>query len=91
MTPFEIAQEQVKNGTLKTPNVSMGDKEIDYFAYELTSNKFHFSLMAKGMKSRQVTYKQFKTYYGLKSRSCKDGFIEFMVIYDKYMADHFIK
>ena len=91
MTPFETAQEQVKNGTLKTPNVSMGDKEIDYFGYQLASHNFYFGLMNKGIKNRQISFKTLKTYYGLKSRTIKDGYAEFTAIYDKYKADNFVK
>jgi len=72
MTPFEQAQEDVKNGTLKTPNVSVGTKAVDYFGYQLSVHIYNLKIMGAGMKFRGITFSQIKKYYGLQGRSAKD-------------------
>lgn len=84
MTPFEIAQEQVKNKQLQTPQVSTGGKSVDYFGYQLATHKFNLSLMAKGMKFRGITFTQIKKYYGLTGRSAADCLPQF----EKLIADY---
>lgn len=84
MTPFEIAKEQINNGTLKTPSVSSGDKKIDYLGYQLAVHQFNLSIMAKGMQVRGMKLKQIKDYYGLKGRSAKDCLPQFKAIFDEY-------
>ena len=72
MTQFEIALAQVKEGNLQTPSVSVGSKEIDYFAYQVATHYFNLKVMASGLKFRGITFKQIKDYYGLKGRSAAD-------------------
>jgi len=84
MTPFEQAQEDVKNKKLTTPSVTVGAKPIDYFGYQLATHKFNLSLMAKGMKFRGIKFSDIKHYYGLKGRSAKDCLEQ----YEKIMADY---
>ena len=55
-TQFEEAQEMVAKGTLKAPSVSMGNKQIDYFGYQLATHKFNLSIMAKGMQFRGIKF-----------------------------------
>ena len=87
MTQFEQAQEQVKNGELRTPNVSVGAKPIDYFGYQLSVHKFNLSLMSKGMLCRGITFTQIKKYYGLTGRSAKDCLPQFLEIVEKYKQE----
>ena len=84
MTQFEIAQEQVKQGTLQAPSVSTSNGSIDYFGYQLAVHKFNLSIMAKGMTCRGITFTQIKKYYGLKGRSAKDCLGQF----EQIMADY---
>lgn len=86
ITPFELAQEQVKNNTLKTPLVITGNGEIDYFGYQLATHHFNMKLMATGMKFRGITFMQLKNYYGLKGRSAKDCLAQFEDIFNAYKA-----
>jgi hypothetical protein len=83
-TPFEIAQEQVKNGELNTPSVSTKDGNIDYFGYQLAVHKYNLGLMAKGINFRGITFTQIKKYYGLKGRSAKDCLEQFIQIVEDY-------
>lgn len=83
-TPFEIAQEQVKAGQLKTPTVSAGGKNIDYFGYQLTVHKFNLGIMATGMKFKGITFTEIKKYYGLKGKSAADVLPQFQIIIDNY-------
>ena len=87
MTQFEQAQEQVKNGELRTPSVSYGAKPVDYFGYQLSVHKFNLSLMSKGMLCRGITFTQIKKYYGLKGRSAKDCLPQFLEIIEKYQQE----
>ena len=84
MTPFEKAQEDVKNGNLKTPQVSAGGKQIDYFGYQLSVHKFNLSLMAKGMTFKGIKFTDIKKYYGLKGRSAKECLPQFLEIMENY-------
>jgi hypothetical protein len=86
MTPFETAQQQVKDKQLQTPSVSVGAKPIDYFGYQLATHKFNLSLMAKGMGFRGITFTQIKKYYGLKGRSAADCLPQFEQIVADYKA-----
>ncbi len=86
MTPFQQAVQQVKEGKLQTPNVSMGAKSLDYFGYQLSVHKFNLSLMAKGMGFRNVKFTDLKKYYGLKGRSAKDCLEQFEQIITDYKA-----
>jgi hypothetical protein len=71
LTPFEQAQKDVREGKMKTPNVSVGSKPIDYFGYQLAIHKFNLGLMAKGMRFKHITITQIKKYYGLKGSADK--------------------
>lgn len=84
MTPFEQAVEEVKQGKIKTPNVSVGAKEIDYFGYQLSVHKFNLSIMASGMKVRGMKFTDLKKYYGLKGKSAKDCLPQFIKIVEDY-------
>ena len=84
MTPFEQAQQDVKNKTLQTPSVTVGAKPIDYFGYQLATHKFNLSIMAKGMMFKGIKFTDIKKYYGLKGRSAKDCLAQF----EQIMADY---
>lgn len=83
-TPFEIAQQQVAEGKLQTPKVSMSNKNIDYFGYQISVHKYNLGIMAAGMLCRGIKLKDLKNYYGLKGKSAKDCLIEFNVIVEAY-------
>lgn len=85
MTPFEKAQEDVKNGNLNAPQASASGKQIDYFGYQLSVHKFNLSLMAKGMTFRGVKFSDIKKYYGLKGRSAKECLPQFLEIMENYL------
>lgn len=71
-TPFETAQQQAKEGKLKTPIVGHGANTIDYFGYQISVHKYNLGLMAIGMKFKAIKFSDIKKYYGLKGRSAKD-------------------
>jgi len=83
-TPFELAQEQVKQGLITTPSVSSGGSEIDYFGYQLATHKFNLRIMSSGMKCRGIKFTDIKKYYGLKGRTAKDCLPQFEEIFAKY-------
>ena len=85
-TPFQQALQQVKDGTLQAPKVSVSGGEIDYFGYQLTVHKHNLKIMSIGMKIHGVKYTDIKNYYGLKARSAKDGLAEFEKIFSEYKA-----
>jgi hypothetical protein len=84
MTQFEQAIEQVRQGTLKTPSVSMGNQSINYFGYQLSVHHFNLKIMASGMKFKGITFTQIKKYYGLKGKSAKDCLPQFEQIMNDY-------
>lgn len=84
MTQFEQAQAQVKEGTLRTPSVSMGNNSIDYFGYQLAVHHFNLKIMASGMKFKGITFTQIKKYYGLKGKGAKDCLAQFEQIMNDY-------
>jgi hypothetical protein len=84
MTQFEQAVAQAKEGSLQTPSVSMGKKQIDYFGFQLANHQFALKIMASGMKMRNVKLKDLKTYYGLKGKSAQECLEQFNVIYKNY-------
>jgi hypothetical protein len=84
MTNFEKAVAQAKEGKLQTPNVSYGNKQIDYFGYQLATHHFNLKIMANGMKFRGVKLKDLKDYYGLKGRTAAECLPQF----EKIMADY---
>ena len=83
-TPFEQAVEQARLGQLKLPSVSMSNKSIDYFAYQLAVHKFNLSIMASGMTCRGIKFTDIKKYYGLKGRSAKDCLPDMIAIIEFY-------
>lgn len=85
MTPFEQAVQDVKDGKITAPIVSLGAKQIDYFKYQLSTHKMQLSLMAKGLTFRGVKFRDIKRYYGLKGRSAKDTLPEFIQLMDKHL------
>jgi hypothetical protein len=84
MTQFEQAQKDVKEQNLKTPNVSIGEKQVDYFSYQLSVHKFNLSIMASGMSCRGIKFTDIKKYYGLKGRTAKDCLPQFLEIIENY-------
>lgn len=83
-TPFEVAQQQVKEGLITPPSVSTGTGEVDYFGYQLSCHKFNLRIMASGMSCRGIKFTDIKKYYGLKGRSAKDCLPQFEEIIAKY-------
>ena len=86
MTQFEQAVEAVRNGSLQAPKVSTGKGDVDYFWFQLCSHHFYMKIFAAGMTARNAKLKDYKAYYGLKSRSAKDCLVEFEKIKDDYEA-----
>lgn len=86
MTQFETAVKSAREGKLHTPTVSVGDKLIGYFGYQLATHKFNLSLMAKGMTFRGITFTQIKKYYGLKGRTAAECLPQFEQILADYKA-----
>lgn len=84
MTNFEKALQQVNEGKLQTPSVSVGDKQIDYFGYQLATHHYNLKLMSKGMQFKGIKLKDLKDYYGLKGRTALDCLPQF----EKIMADY---
>lgn len=84
MTQFETAVQSAREGKLHTPTVSMGDKLIGYFGYQLSVHHFNLKLMAKGMKFRGIKFTDIKNYYGLKGRTAADCLPQF----EKILADY---
>jgi hypothetical protein len=84
MSPFQQALQNAANGTLKTPEVSIGEGTIDYFMYQLAIHKYNLSLMAKGIKFRNITFTQIKKYYGLKGRTAAGCLPQFEQLISDY-------
>ena len=77
MTPFEQALQQVREGELQTPSVSVSGKRIDYFGYQLAVHKFNLGIMAGGIGFHNIKFTDIKRYYGLKGRTAKACIKEF--------------
>ena len=75
-TEFQQAVASAKQGNLQTPKVMVGDKEVDYFGYQLNVHIFNMKILAKGMLFKGITAKQIKDYYGLKSKRNADGLFQ---------------
>ena len=86
-TQFQQAIASAKQGNLQTPKVLVGDKEVDYFGYQLNIHIFNMKILAKGMLFKGITAKQIKDYYGLKSRSNKDALAELEKIQENYKKE----
>ena len=91
MTQFEEAVEQAFGGTLRTPDVSYGAKQVDFFTYQLAINRSNLKLMSDGMKFRGIKLKDIKEYYGLKGRTAKDCLVEFEKSATDYKAKYEIR
>lgn len=87
MTQFEQAKKQVQEGTLKAPSVSMGNRQIPYFRFQLNTHKFNLKIMSSGMKFRGVKLKDIKAYYGLTGKSAKDCLPQLEKIIADYEAE----
>jgi len=86
MTPFEQRQKDVLDGKETVPSVGMGNKQIDFFGYQLAVHKMNMSMMAIGMKCKGITFTQIKKYYGLKGRTAKDCLPEIKQMVEDYKA-----
>lgn len=86
-TEFEKAIASAKQGNLQTPKVFSGDKEIDYFGYQLNTHIFQMKVLAKGMTFKGITAKQIKDYYGLTARSNKDALAQLEGVRDNYKKE----
>jgi hypothetical protein len=80
-TPFELAVSQARSGQLQTPSVSYGNKQVDYFGYQLAYHIFSLKILSSGMTMRGIKLKDIKDYYGLKGKSAKDCLPQLEVIY----------
>lgn len=83
-TPFEVAQQQVKEGKTNVPVVIGSAGRMDYFGYQLAVHKFNLGIMSKGMKCRGITFTQIKRYYGLKGRSAAECLPQLAKIVEDY-------
>lgn len=76
-TAFEIEIEKFNNKTHKT--ISVNGNDTPMFYYNLIMHKFELGLNSKGIKpNRHWRLKPIKEYYGLKGRSGKDAYREFI-------------
>ena len=87
MTQFEQALAAAKAGQLQTPSVSHGNKEVDYFGFQLAVHKHNLRILAAGMTMRGVKLKDLKQYYGLKGKTAKECLSQFEAIFDAYKAE----
>lgn len=87
MTQFEQAVASARSGELQTPKVYMGEREIDYFGYQLNTHIFQMKILSKGMTFKGITAKQIKDYYGLKSKRNADALKELEKIQERYKAE----
>ena len=87
MTQFEKAVAAARSGELQTPRVFEGDKEYDYFGFQLKTHIFQMKIMAKGMLFNGITAKQIKDYYGLTAKRNKDALAQLEKIKEKYKAE----
>lgn len=85
-TPFEQAVEQAKLGQLQVPSVSMSNKNIDYFSYQLAVHKFNLGIMASGMTCRGIKLRDLKKYYGLKGRSARECQADMVAVMEMYKS-----
>jgi hypothetical protein len=86
-TQFQQAVASAKQGNLQTPKVMVGDKEVDYFGYQLNVHIFNMKILAKGMLFKGITAKQIKDYYGLKSKRNADALKELEKIQEEYKKE----
>jgi hypothetical protein len=86
MTTFEKTLDQVRKNNLKTPDVSYGGKNLDYFGYQLAVHKYNLGIMKMGMTCKGIKLKDIKEYYGLKGKTADKCLEEFMIVFDNYKA-----
>jgi hypothetical protein len=72
LTPFEQAKKDLYEGKIQAPSVSMGNRQIPYFRYQLNVHKFNLKIMSSGMTCRGVKLRDLKNYYGLKGKTAAD-------------------
>lgn len=77
MTPFQQALQQVEAGQLRTPSVSAGTGQVDYFQYQLAVHHFNLKIMSRGMRVRGLKLKDLKNYYGLKGKTATECLAQF--------------
>ena len=80
MTPFEKQKNDEMKGLVKYPAVSVGEKRVYYWQYNLSVAKFNLGLMKSGMKVKGMRLKDYKTFFGIKGRSAKDCYEELEII-----------
>lgn len=80
-TTFQTAVDSWKAGKLQIPNVSHGDRTINFFLYQLAIHKANLSLMAKGLKIPNIKLGDIKQYYGLKGRTAADCLKDYVTKY----------
>jgi|APGre2960657373_1045057.scaffolds.fasta_scaffold26208_3 hypothetical protein len=84
MSKFEQAIASAKAGTLKTPATFYGDKQVDYFWFQLANHKYALGLMSMGMKVRGIKLKDIKDYYGLRGSSAAAVKVQFEALMEGY-------
>ena len=84
MSKFEEAIASAKEGTLKTPATFYGDKQVDYFLFQLANHKYALGLMSMGMKVRGIKLKDIKDYYGLRGSSAAAVKVQFEALMEGY-------
>ena len=77
MTPFE--KEIEKFNKHEGATISVNGNDVPLLYYNMTIHKFELGLNAKGLKpNRHWRLKPIKDYYGLRGRSGKDAYREFI-------------
>ena len=85
---FKKLLQDVKDGKVKLPNVSYGDKQIDAIKYQLAIDKYHLSLMSFGIKVKGKTLKQYKDFYEIGGKSAEQVMQNFLVIFYQYTMNN---
>jgi hypothetical protein len=85
-TPFESAMKAVEAGSLQTPEVTIGQGKVPYFAYQVSVHYFNLKLMSKGLQVRGVKLKDLKDYYGLKGRTAAECLPQMEAIRNMFIA-----
>ena len=85
-TPFEKAMQSVESGSLQTPEVTIGQGKVPYFAYQVSVHYFNLKLMSKGMQVRGLRLKDLKDYYGLKGKTAADCLPQMEAIKNMFIA-----
>ena len=84
MTQFQQSMLAVEEGQQHVPTVIFGDKEIPFHGYQLAAHIYALRIMAAGMKMKGITFRQIKTYYGLRGSSSKECLAELQKIQKIY-------